>query len=215
MNIILLGAPGAGKGTQAEIICEKLNIPTISTGAILRAAMKEGTEMGLKAKSFIEAGALVPDEVIIGIVKERLAADDCANGFILDGVQSNGYIIHRLPHFSQRGKKWLYFCQFRVIGLRQKRTHHLLQLSRTKARGATQQQQIIRLSFQLMHALALDKALNAGSCGIRGLAVSHVHEDGRQRCRLVLRKHDRRRHDTRKERENRFHDSGVFSGCCS
>ena len=86
MNIILLGAPGAGKGTQAEIICEKLNIPTISTGAILRAAMKEGTEMGLKAKSFIEAGALVPDEVIIGIVKERLAADDCANGFILDGV---------------------------------------------------------------------------------------------------------------------------------
>ena len=86
MNIILLGAPGAGKGTQAEIICEKLSIPTISTGAILRAAMKEGTEMGLKAKSFIEAGALVPDEVIIGIVKERLAADDCANGFILDGV---------------------------------------------------------------------------------------------------------------------------------
>ena len=86
MNIILLGAPGAGKGTQAEIICEKLSIPTISTGNILRAAMKEGTEMGLKAKSFIEAGALVPDEVIIGIVKERLAADDCKNGFILDGV---------------------------------------------------------------------------------------------------------------------------------
>ena len=86
MNIILLGAPGAGKGTQAEIICEKLNIPTISTGAILRQAMKDGTEMGLKAKSFIEAGALVPDEVIIGIVKERLAADDCKNGFILDGV---------------------------------------------------------------------------------------------------------------------------------
>ena len=86
MNIVLLGAPGAGKGTQAEIICEKLSIPTISTGAILRAAMKEGTEMGLKAKSFIEAGALVPDEVIIGIVKERLSADDCKNGFILDGV---------------------------------------------------------------------------------------------------------------------------------
>ena len=86
MKLILLGAPGAGKGTQAEIICEKLDIPTISTGAILRQAMKEGTEMGLKAKSFIEAGALVPDEVIIGIVKERLAADDCKNGFILDGV---------------------------------------------------------------------------------------------------------------------------------
>ena len=86
MKLILLGAPGAGKGTQAEIICEKLDIPTISTGAILRQAMKDGTEMGLKAKSFIEAGALVPDEVIIGIVKERLAADDCKNGFILDGV---------------------------------------------------------------------------------------------------------------------------------
>ena len=86
MNLILLGAPGAGKGTQAEIICAKLNIPAISTGNILRAAVKEGTEMGLKAKSYMDAGQLVPDEVIIGIVKERLAADDCANGFILDGV---------------------------------------------------------------------------------------------------------------------------------
>jgi adenylate kinase len=86
MNLILLGAPGAGKGTQAEIICAKLNIPTISTGNILRAAVKEGTEMGLKAKSFMDAGALVPDDVIIGILKDRLTADDCANGFILDGV---------------------------------------------------------------------------------------------------------------------------------
>ena len=86
MNLILLGAPGAGKGTQAEIICAKLNIPSISTGNILRAAVKEGTEMGLKAKSFMDAGALVPDEVIIGILKERLAQDDCTNGFILDGV---------------------------------------------------------------------------------------------------------------------------------
>ncbi|MEG0020145.1 MAG: adenylate kinase [Oscillospiraceae bacterium] len=86
MNIVLLGAPGAGKGTQAEIICEKLSIPTISTGAILRTAMKNGTEMGKKAKGFIEAGALVPDEVIIGIVKERLSQEDCKNGFILDGV---------------------------------------------------------------------------------------------------------------------------------
>ena len=74
MNLILLGAPGAGKGTQAEILCAKLNIPSISTGNILRAAVKEGTEMGLKAKSFMDAGALVPDEVIIGILKERLAA---------------------------------------------------------------------------------------------------------------------------------------------
>ena len=86
MNLILLGAPGAGKGTQAEIICAKLNIPAISTGNILRAAVKDGTEMGLKAKSFMDAGALVPDEVIIGILKERLAQPDCANGFILDGV---------------------------------------------------------------------------------------------------------------------------------
>lgn len=85
MNIILLGAPGAGKGTQAAVICEKLNIPTISTGNIIREALKNGTEMGLKAKSYMDAGKLVPDEVVIGIVKERLAKDDCANGFILDG----------------------------------------------------------------------------------------------------------------------------------
>ena len=86
MKLILLGAPGAGKGTQAEILCKKLSIPTISTGNILRAAIKEGTPTGLKAKSFIDAGALVPDEVIIGIVDERLARDDCQGGYILDGV---------------------------------------------------------------------------------------------------------------------------------
>ena len=86
MNLILLGAPGAGKGTQAEIICDRFGIPTISTGNILRAAIKEGTEMGLKAKATVEAGGLVSDEIIIGIVKERLAKDDCKNGFILDGV---------------------------------------------------------------------------------------------------------------------------------
>ncbi len=85
MKLILLGAPGAGKGTQAEIICEKLNIPAISTGNIIREAMKTGTEMGKKAKAFVEAGNLVPDEVVIGIIKERLAESDCANGFILDG----------------------------------------------------------------------------------------------------------------------------------
>ena len=85
MKLILLGAPGAGKGTQAEIISEKYNIPTISTGNIIRAALKNGTEMGLKAKSYIDAGELVPDDVVIGIIKERLAESDCANGYILDG----------------------------------------------------------------------------------------------------------------------------------
>lgn len=85
MNLILLGAPGAGKGTQAEKICEKYNIPAVSTGNIIREALKNGTDMGLKAKSYIDAGALVPDEVVIGIIKERLAEDDCKNGFILDG----------------------------------------------------------------------------------------------------------------------------------
>ncbi len=86
MNLILLGAPGAGKGTQAEILCKKLNIPSISTGNILRAAIKDGTPTGIQAKSYIDAGQLVPDEVIIGILNERIACGDCANGFILDGV---------------------------------------------------------------------------------------------------------------------------------
>lgn len=85
MNIIFLGAPGAGKGTQAEIVSEKLAIPTVSTGNIIRAALKNGTPMGLKAKEFIESGKLVPDEVVIGIIKDRLTEDDCKNGFILDG----------------------------------------------------------------------------------------------------------------------------------
>jgi len=86
MRLILLGAPGAGKGTQAEILSKILNVPTISTGNILRAAMKNGTAVGLKAKEYVDAGKLVPDDVIIGIVKERLAQPDCENGYILDGV---------------------------------------------------------------------------------------------------------------------------------
>ena len=86
MKLILLGAPGAGKGTQAEILSKELQIPTISTGNILRAAIKNGTPTGLKAKSFMDAGKLVPDEVIIGIITERLAEEDCKNGYILDGV---------------------------------------------------------------------------------------------------------------------------------
>ena len=85
MKLIFLGAPGAGKGTQAEVVCEKLGIPAISTGNIIRAALKEQTEMGIKAKDYIEKGQLVPDDVVIGIIKERLAKDDCKNGFVLDG----------------------------------------------------------------------------------------------------------------------------------
>ncbi|MBQ6755546.1 MAG: adenylate kinase [Oscillospiraceae bacterium] len=86
MKLILMGAPGAGKGTQAEILSEKLGIPTISTGNILRAAVKAGTPVGLKAKALIEAGSLVSDDIIIGILQERLQHDDCAKGYILDGV---------------------------------------------------------------------------------------------------------------------------------
>ena len=86
MKLILLGAPGAGKGTQAEVLCQKLGIPTISTGNMLRTAIQEGTPVGLQAKSYMDAGKLVPDEIIIGIIQERLAEPDCAGGFILDGV---------------------------------------------------------------------------------------------------------------------------------
>lgn len=86
MKLIFLGAPGAGKGTQADIFSKRLNIPTISTGNILRAAIKEGTETGMKAKAFMDEGKLVPDDVILGIVEERLAQDDCKGGYILDGV---------------------------------------------------------------------------------------------------------------------------------
>lgn len=85
MNIVLMGLPGAGKGTQADKIVEKYGIPHISTGDMFRAAIKEGTELGVKAKSFMDQGALVPDEVTIGIVRERLSKPDCDNGFLLDG----------------------------------------------------------------------------------------------------------------------------------
>lgn len=85
MKLVLLGAPGAGKGTQAEILCEKLNIPTISTGNILRAAMKNGTPLGEQVKVYMDAGQLVPDDLIIEVVFDRISQPDCANGFILDG----------------------------------------------------------------------------------------------------------------------------------
>lgn len=85
MNLILLGPPGAGKGTQAKILTKRFEIPQVSTGDILRAAVKELTPMGVKAKSYMDEGSLVPDEVVVGIVEERLAKPDCGNGFILDG----------------------------------------------------------------------------------------------------------------------------------
>ncbi len=85
MRLILLGAPGAGKGTQAQFICEKYGIPQISTGDMLRAAVKAGTELGLQAKEVMDAGGLVSDDIIIGLVKERIAEDDCAGGFLFDG----------------------------------------------------------------------------------------------------------------------------------
>lgn len=84
MKIIFLGAPGAGKGTQAEIVSERLGIPTVSTGAIIRAAVKNGTEMGKEAKKFTETGVLLPDDVVVGIIRERLSMPDCDNGYILD-----------------------------------------------------------------------------------------------------------------------------------
>lgn len=89
MKLILLGAPGAGKGTQAEFICEKLSIPSVSTGNIIREAMKNGTEAGLRAKSYVESGGLVPDEIVIEMLRDRLAQADCKNGYILDGFPRN------------------------------------------------------------------------------------------------------------------------------
>lgn len=106
MNLILLGAPGAGKGTQAEVICDRLSIPAISTGNIIREAIRNETELGRKAKSYIDEGKLVPDDVVIGIIKERLAESDCQNGFILDGfprtvpqaeaLDDMGVVIHKV-----------------------------------------------------------------------------------------------------------------------
>ena len=101
MNIIFLGPPGAGKGTHAQLLMNELGIPQISTGDMLRQAMKAGTEMGLSAKRYIEAGELVPDEVVIGIVKDRLQADDCRNGYILDGFPRTVMQAEALDRFAK------------------------------------------------------------------------------------------------------------------
>ncbi len=111
MKLILLGAPGAGKGTQAAILSGKLSVPAISTGNILRAAVKNGTPVGLKAKSYMDAGRLVPDEVIIGIVAERLAQPDCAGGFILDGVPRT---IAQAEALEQEGVRFDHVVDIRV-----------------------------------------------------------------------------------------------------
>lgn len=101
MNVIFLGPPGAGKGTQAVRVCERLGIPQISTGDILRRAMKEGTPTGLAAKSYVDKGLLVPDEVVIAIVRERLAMEDCQKGYILDGFPRTVPQAEALAQFAQ------------------------------------------------------------------------------------------------------------------
>ena len=101
LNIVFLGPPGAGKGTQAKIVCEKLGIPQISTGDMLRSAIANQTETGLKAKTFMDAGQLVPDEVVIALVKERLAMDDCQKGYILDGFPRTVEQAEALQKFAK------------------------------------------------------------------------------------------------------------------
>ncbi len=102
MNLILMGAPGAGKGTQAEIISEKFKIPAISTGDILRGAIKNGTELGKMAKSYIDKGSLVPDDVVIGIIRQYLSSENCRNGFILDGFPRSVAQAEALEAFGVR-----------------------------------------------------------------------------------------------------------------
>ncbi|WP_102693563.1 adenylate kinase [Rummeliibacillus pycnus] len=115
MNIVLMGLPGAGKGTQADKIVEKYDIPHISTGDMFRAAMKNGTELGLKAKSYIDKGALVPDEVTIGIVRERLSQPDCNQGFLLDGFPRTTTQAEALDGIlSDLGKKVEYVVNIEV-----------------------------------------------------------------------------------------------------
>ncbi|MBR3560310.1 MAG: adenylate kinase [Oscillospiraceae bacterium] len=111
MNLILLGAPGAGKGTQAAILAKELSIPTISTGNILRAAVASGSELGKQAKACMESGALVSDEIIIGIIRDRLAEPDCAKGYILDGVPRT---IGQAEAMEENGIKFDYVVSMEV-----------------------------------------------------------------------------------------------------
>ncbi|WP_061811223.1 adenylate kinase [Rossellomorea vietnamensis] len=115
MNIVLMGLPGAGKGTQAEKIVDKYGIPHISTGDMFRSAIKEGTELGLKAKSFMDNGDLVPDEVTIGIVRERLSKEDCEKGFLLDGFPRTVAQAEALENIlADLGKKMNYVININV-----------------------------------------------------------------------------------------------------
>ena len=144
MNLILLGAPGAGKGTQAEVICEHLSIPAVSTGNMIREALKNGTEMGLRAKSYMEEGKLVPDEVVIGIIKERLQQDDCKNGFILDGfprtipqaeaLDSMGVVIDKVIDIEVPDEKIVERMSGRRVCEKCGATYHLL-YKKPKAEG--------------------------------------------------------------------------------
>ncbi len=110
MNLILMGLPGAGKGTQAEKIVEKYHIPHISTGDMFRQAVKDETELGLKAKSYMDKGELVPDEVTIGIVRERLSKDDCSNGFLLDGFPRTVHQAESLEQILTDLNKKIDYC---------------------------------------------------------------------------------------------------------
>ena len=144
MKLILLGAPGAGKGTQAEVICKHLGIPAISTGNILREALKSGTEMGLKAKAYMDAGQLVPDEIVIGIIKDRLAEEDCKNGFILDGfprtipqaeaLDASGVVIDRVIDIEVPDEKIVTRMSGRRVCEKCGATYHLL-YKKPKAEG--------------------------------------------------------------------------------